>query len=202
MFLYGMIFNKKLILERAGRNMREKALTVLKQYNKSEALIRHALSVEAVMRYFAAQAGADVEYWGAVGLLHDVDYEMYPQQHCIKAAELLREAGYDDAFIHAVVSHGYGLCVDVKPEQYMEKVLFTTDELTGLIAATAIMRPSRSVLDLETKSVKKKFKDKSFAAGVNRDVVLQGCELLGMEIDAVIAACIESMRAVHEQIGL
>lgn len=182
--------------------MREKALSVLKQYNKSKALIRHALSVEAVMRYFAAKEGEDVEYWGAVGLLHDLDYEMYPEQHCIKSEELLREAGYDDAFIHAVVSHGFGLCVDVKPTLTMEKVLFTTDELTGLIAATAIMRPSRSVMDLETKSVKKKFKDKSFAAGVNREVILQGCDMLAMELDAVITACIEAMRTAHEEIGL
>lgn len=182
--------------------LREKALSVLKQYNKSEALVRHGLAVEAVMRYFAEQAGEDVEYWGAVGLLHDVDYEMYPEQHCKKAPEMLRENGYDDAFVHAVISHGYGLCVDVEPTLYMEKVLFTVDELTGLIAATALMRPSRSVMDTEVKSVKKKFKDKSFAAGVNREVVLKGCEMLGMELDDVIERSILGMRTAAVAIGL
>ncbi len=182
--------------------MREKALSVLKQYNKSEALIRHGMSVEAVMRYFAAEANEDVEYWGAVGLLHDVDYEMFPEAHCIKAVELLKDAGYDDAFIRAVISHGYGLVTDVEPSKYMEKVLYTIDELTGLIAATAIMRPSRSVLDLETKSVKKKFKDKGFAAGVNRDVVNSGCAMLGKELDEIIAKCIDGMRSAAADIGL
>lgn len=182
--------------------MREKALSVLNEYNKNEALIRHALSVEAVMRYFASEANEDVEYWGAVGLLHDVDYERYPTEHCVKAVDILKGAGYDDEFIHSVVSHGYGICSDAKPNKYMEKVLYTTDELTGLIAATAIMRPSRSVMDLEAKSVKKKFKDKSFAAGVDRDVVLKGCEMLGAELDDIMTKCIEAMREAHESIGL
>lgn len=182
--------------------MRNKALCVLKQYNQNEALIRHALSVEAVMREFAAAAGEDVEYWGRVGLLHDVDYEQYPQAHCKKAPELLAAAGYDEAFIHAVVSHGYGLCADVEPLLYMEKVLYTVDELTGLIAATALMRPSRSVTDLEVKSVKKKFKDKAFAAGVNREVINTGCAMLGMELDDVIGRCISGMQKVAQDIGL
>lgn len=182
--------------------MREKAMSVLKQYNKSEALIRHGIAVEAVMRYFAAEAGEDVEYWGAVGLLHDVDYEMYPEEHCKKAPELLRAAGYDDAFIHAVISHGHGLVVDAEPTLYMEKVLFATDELTGLIGAAALMRPSKSVMDIEVKSVKKKFKDKSFAAGVNRDVILRGCQNLGMELDEVINKCILGMRTKAAEIGL
>lgn len=182
--------------------MREKALSVLRQYNENEALIRHAMSVEAVMRAFAAEAGEDVEYWGAVGLLHDVDYEKYPEEHCKKAPELLQAAGYDEAFIHAVVSHGYGLVTAVEPQLYMEKVLFATDELTGLIAATAIMRPSKSVMDLEVSSVKKKFKDKKFAAGVNRDVVRQGCEMLGLELDTVMEKCIAGMRENHEALGL
>ncbi|HHU63506.1 MAG TPA: HDIG domain-containing protein [Clostridiales bacterium] len=182
--------------------MREKALSVLKKYNKNEGLIRHALAVEAVMRYFASEAGEDVDYWGAVGLLHDVDYEMYPDQHCRKAPEILRSEGYDDAFIHAVISHGHGQLVDAEPKLYMERVLFAVDELTGLIAATALMRPSKSVMDLKVKSVKKKFKDKRFAAGVNRDVIQKGCENLGMELDDLINKCILGMRTVAEEIGL
>lgn len=182
--------------------MREKAMSVLKQYNKNEALIRHGIAVEAVMRYFAAEAGENVDYWGAVGLLHDVDYEMYPDEHCKKAPELLKAAGYDDAFIYAVISHGHGLVVDAEPKLYMEKVLFAIDELTGLIGAAALMRPSKSVMDIEVKSVKKKFKDKRFAAGVNRDVILQGCKNLNMELDDVIYKCILGMRSVAAEIGL
>jgi putative nucleotidyltransferase with HDIG domain len=182
--------------------MREKALSVLKKYNQHEALIRHGMAVEAVMRYFAAEAGEDPEYWGAVGLLHDIDYEMFPDEHCKKAPELLKAEGYDDAFIHAVVSHGYGLVVDVEPKLYMEKVLFTIDELTGLIAAAALMRPSRSVMDIEVSSVKKKFKDKSFAAGVNREVILQGCQNLNLDLDVVISKCILGMRTAAADIGL
>ena len=182
--------------------MREKALELLKQNNENEALVRHGMAVESIMRYFAARAGEDVEYWGAVGLLHDVDYGKYPEEHCVKCVELLQQAGYDEDFIHAVVCHGYGLVTDVKPERYMEKVLYTVDELSGLITAAAIMRPSRSVMDLEVKSVKKKFKDKHFAAGVDRSVILNGCEMLGMELDNVIAMCIEGMRERHEELGL
>ena len=182
--------------------MIEKALAVLKQYNQSEALIRHGRAVEAVMRHFAGQAGEDQEYWGAVGLLHDVDYEMYPEEHCKKAPELLKAAGYDDSFIHAVISHGHGLVVDAEPALYMEKVLFAVDELTGLIGAAALMRPSKSVLDIEVKSVKKKFKDKSFAAGVNREVILQGCANLNLELDFVINECILGMRKAAAEIGL
>ena len=182
--------------------MREQALAVFRQHNESEALYRHALAVEAVMRAFAAEANEDVEYWGTVGLLHDVDYEKYPDQHCKVAPELLKNAGYDDAFIHAVVSHGYGLCADVEPTLYMEKVLYTIDELTGLIGAAALMRPSRSVMDIEVKSVKKKFKDKGFAAGCNREVILNGCTMLNLELDDVIARCISGMQTVASDIGL
>ncbi len=182
--------------------MREKALALLKEYNQNEALVRHGLQVEAIMRHYAAQAGEDVEYWGCVGLLHDVDYEKFPEQHCKKAVEILKENDYDNAFIHAVVSHGFGLVCDVEPELYMEKVLFTIDELSGLINAAAIMRPSKSVMDLEVKSVKKKFKDKRFAAGVDRQIILDGCQRLGVELDQVIEACIVGMRANHEEIGL
>lgn len=182
--------------------MREKAISVLKKYNKNEALIRHGMAVEAVMRYFASEAGEDAGYWGIVGLLHDIDYKMYPDEHCKKAPELLKAEGYDDEFIHAVVSHGYGLVVDVEPTLYMEKVLFTIDELTGLIGAAALMRPSKSVMDIEVSSVKKKFKDKRFAAGVNRDVILQGCLNLNMELDDVINKCILGMRTAAPEIGL
>lgn len=182
--------------------MREKALALLKEYNESQALVTHGLAVEAIMRHYAAKAGEDVEYWGCVGLLHDVDYEKYPEEHCKKAVEILQAAGYDEAFIHAVVSHGYGLVSDVEPQLYMEKVLYTVDELSGLINATAIMRPSRSVMDLEVKSVKKKFKDKKFAAGVNREVILDGCQRMGAELDEVINECILGMRENHEALGL
>lgn len=182
--------------------MREKALALLKQWNESEALVKHGLQVEAIMRHYAQAAGEDPEYWGCVGLLHDVDYEKYPEEHCKKAVEILGDAGYDGAFIHAVVSHGFGLCSDAEPELYMEKVLYTIDELSGLINATAIMRPSKSVTDLEVKSVKKKFKDKKFAAGVDRQIILDGCQRLGAQLDDVIEQCILGMRANHQEIGL
>lgn len=188
-------------LER-GVTVREKALEVLRKYNKSEALIRHALAVEGVMRHFAAKAGEDVDYWGTVGLLHDIDYEMFPDEHCKKAPELLKEVGYNDTFINSVISHGYGLVSDVKPEAYMEKVLFAADELIGLIGAAALMRPSKSVMDIEVKSVIKKFKDKSFAASVSREVILKGCEGLGIELDSLVQDCILGMRDVAKEIGL
>lgn len=182
--------------------MREKAFALLQEYNQNQALVVHGLAVESIMRHFAAKAGEDVEYWGCVGLLHDVDYEKYPEEHCKKAVEILQGAGFDEGFIRAVVSHGYGLVCDVEPQLYMEKVLYTVDELSGLINAAAILRPSHSVMDLEVKSVKKKFKDKKFAAGVNREVILDGCKRLGMELDEVIAQCIEGMRENHEALGL
>jgi len=182
--------------------LKEKALEVLKQYNKSLALVRHGIGVGGVMGYFSKELGEDVDYWTAVGILHDVDYEMFPNEHCLKAPELLREAGYDDDFIHAVVSHGYGLVVDIEPTLYMEKVLYTIDELTGLIGAAALMRPSKSVMDIEIKSVKKKFKDKAFAASINREVILDGCKRLDMELDIVIDKCIQGMRCVAKEIGL
>ncbi|MCI9552456.1 MAG: HDIG domain-containing protein [Acutalibacter sp.] len=187
--------------------MRQKALALLWEYNENEALVRHGMQVEAIMRHYARAAGEEnapegQEYWGCVGLLHDVDYEKYPEKHCKKAVEILQKAGYDEAFIHAVVSHGYGLVSDVEPQLYMEKVLYTVDELSGLINATAIMRPSKSVVDLEVKSVKKKFKDKKFAAGVDRQLILDGCARLGVELDQVIEECIQGMRENHEEIGL
>ncbi|MEH2936195.1 HDIG domain-containing metalloprotein [Acutalibacter sp. KK004] len=182
--------------------MREKAFALLQEYNQNPALVVHGMAVEAIMRHYAEKAGEDVEYWGCVGLLHDVDYERYPEEHCKKAVEILQNAGYDEGFIRAVVSHGYGLVCDVEPQLYMEKVLYTVDEMSGLINAAAILRPSHSVMDLEVKSVKKKFKDKKFAAGVNREVILDGCKRLGAELDEVIAECIAGMRENHEALGL
>ncbi|HWQ50728.1 MAG TPA: HDIG domain-containing protein [Terriglobales bacterium] len=181
---------------------RDEAIAIWKKYNTDEALYRHALAVEGVMRYFAKKMGGDVELWGVVGLLHDLDYQLYPEEHCFKARELLEAEGVDEVIIRAVQSHGYGLVNDVTPQSDMEKTVFTIDELTGLVAANAVMRPSKSVLDMEVKSLKKKFKDKHFAAGVNRDVIVQGCEMMGMELDAVMEDVIMGMREVAEEIGL
>ncbi len=181
---------------------RQDALATLQTYTKSDALIRHAYAVEGVMRYFARELGEDEEYWGIVGLLHDVDYEQWPEEHLKVAPRLLKEAGFGEDVVHAVLAHGWGLCSDVKPERKMEIVLYTIDELTGLITAAAYMRPSRSVMDMEVSSVKKKFKDKGFAAGVDRDVIKNGCELLGMPLEDVIQKSILGMRDVHEALGL
>ena len=181
---------------------RAEAYELLLEFNKNESLVKHALTVEAVMRHFAELLGEDQEKWGIVGLLHDIDYEMYPEQHCIKAREILAERNWPEEYIHAVVSHGWKLCCDVEPIEKMEKVLYTIDELTGLIAATAIMRPSKSILDMEVKSVKKKWKQKSFAAGVNREVIEEGAAMLGMELDQVIEETIKGMQKVAEEIGL
>jgi len=180
----------------------QKARALFERYNQSDSLRKHGASVRGVMRHYAEKLGEDVEYWGIVGLLHDLDYEQYPEQHCAKSAEILREDGYDEAFVHAVVSHGWGLCSDVAPEHMMEKVLYATDELTGLITACAYMRPSKSVMDLEVKSVKKKFKSPAFAAGVDREVIKKGAELLDVELDELIRETILGMREVAEEIGL
>ena len=181
---------------------RAAALELLQEFNKNDSLVKHALTVESVMRHFAGLLGEDEEKWGIIGLLHDIDYEMYPEQHCIKAKEILTERGWPEDYIHAVLSHGWKLCSDVEPTAKMEKVLYTIDELTGLIAATAIMRPSRSILDMEVKSVKKKWKQKSFAAGVNREVIEEGAALLGMEMDTIIEETINGMKKAAEEIGL
>lgn len=181
---------------------REEAMNILRQHVNAEHLVRHALTVEAVMRYFAAMYGEDVEKWGNIGLLHDIDFEKYPDEHCHKVRELLEPLGFPEEYLHAIESHGYGLVNDVEPVDRMEKVLFATDELTGLIAATALMRPSRSILDLELSSVKKKWKTKGFAAGVNRDVVLQGAAMLGLELDELILHTIKGMQTAAEEIGL
>jgi len=181
---------------------REEALELFKKYNKSQSLLIHALTVEAVMRHFAELFNEDKEKWGIIGLIHDIDYEMYPDEHCIKAREILVENNFPEDYIHAVQSHGWQICVDVEPVERMEKVLYTIDELTGLISATALLRPSKSVLDLTVKSVKKKWKQKSFAAGVNREVIEKGAELLGMDLDTIIEETIKGMQTVAKEIGL
>ena len=175
---------------------REQAYGLLTRYNHEPFHIQHALTVEGVMRWYANELGHgdEADFWAIVGLLHDVDFELYPEQHCIKAPELLREGGTSEEMIHAIVSHGYGLCVDVKPELEMERVLFAADELTGLIGAAARMRPSKSVSDMELSSLKKKFKDKKFAAGCSRDVIRNGAEMLGWELDTLLERTIQAMR--------
>lgn len=181
---------------------RDQAWEILTEYTKSEALIKHALAVEAVMRHFAELAGEDQEKWGVVGLIHDFDYEKYPDQHCKKAEEILREKGINEEYIHAVCSHGWGICSDIEPQSRMEKTLYAIDELTGLIVATCLMRPSKSVLDLKVKSVKKKFKQKSFAAGVDRDIITRGCEMLGADLNDIIGETITGMQSIAEEIDL
>lgn len=180
---------------------REKALEILKKYNKEEFHIRHALTVEGVMKYFAKQQGEDIEYWGNIGLLHDVDFELYPEEHCKKCIELLKKDNVDESIINSICSHAYGICSDVEPEHIMEKILFATDELTGLIWATAKMRPSQSVQDLEVSSLKKKFKDKKFAAGCSREIIKQGAEMLGWELDELFEKTILAMRENEEDIN-
>ena len=181
---------------------RENAWTLLTQYNDDEALLRHALAVEGVMRHFARLYGEDEQRWGIVGLLHDLDYQRYAQQHCHKTMEILREAGWSEPVARATASHGYGVCCEIEPKSQMEKVLYTVDELTGLIYATALMRPSRSVMDLTLKSVMKKYKQPSFAAGVKRELIERGAALCGLERDKVIEETILGMREVAGAIGL
>ncbi|QNL43660.1 hydrolase [Oscillibacter hominis] len=182
---------------------REAALALLRKYNAEPFHIQHALTVEGVMRWYAGDLGfgGDAEFWATVGLLHDVDFEKWPEEHCVKAPELLKEAGCSEEFIHAVCSHGYGLCSEVRPEAEMEKVLFASDELTGLIGAAARMRPSKSCQDMELASLKKKFKDKKFAAGCSRDVIRQGAEMLGWELDTLLEKTLEAMRSCEESIS-
>lgn len=176
---------------------RDEAFTLLKEYNTEPFHIKHALTVEGVMRYFAKELGYadEEEFWGIVGLLHDLDFEKYPEQHCIKEQEIMRERGLDERIIHATASHGYALTVDIKPEHEMEKVLYAVDELTGLIGAVALMRPSKSVSDLELKSVKKKYKNLNFAAGCSREVIECGADMLGWSLDDLISKTILAMRA-------
>ena len=179
---------------------REQAFALLKKYNAESFHIRHALTVEGVMRWYAREQGygQEEEYWGITGLLHDIDFEQYPDQHCRKAPELLREGGVGEDMIRSVCSHGYGLCSDIEPEHQMEKVLFATDELTGLIGAAALMRPSKSVMDMEVKSLKKKFKDKRFAAGCSREVITRGAELLGWDLDTLMDRTLTAMKEMAQ----
>ncbi|MBN2513285.1 MAG: HDIG domain-containing protein [Sedimentisphaerales bacterium] len=181
---------------------RDEAFALLQKFNSDESLIRHALAVEGVMRYFAQKYGEDSEKWGIIGLVHDLDYQQYPNQHCTKTAEILTAHRWPEDYVRAVVSHGWGICSDIEPLEKMEKVLYAVDELTGLVAATALVRPSRSVLDMESKSIKKKWKDKSFAAGVNRDVIQKGAEMLGMELADLFQETIAGMRNIAQEIGL
>lgn len=181
---------------------REDALELLKKYNKEPFHIQHALTVEGVMKWYANELGygEDAEFWGIVGLLHDIDFEEYPDEHCIKAPELLREAGVGEDIIHGVCSHGYELTVDIKPEHEMEKVLYAVDELTGLIGAAALMRPSKSVQDMEVKSVKKKYKSANFAAGCSREVIQKGADMLGYDLSELIEKTILAMRSCEQDI--
>jgi len=180
----------------------DEALSLFKEFNKSESLLKHAYSVEGVMRYMARKMGEDEEKWGIIGLMHDLDYERFPEQHCKKTAEILKEQGWPEEYIRAVVSHGWGICSDVEPQTEIEKVLYAIDELTGLITAVALIRPSKSVADLEAKSVMKKWKDKAFAAGVNRSVIESGVAMLGVELGDLITDVIMGMRQVADKIGL
>lgn len=183
---------------------REEAWDLLTEYNKEEFHLKHARIVEGTMRYFAKELGFndEIDFWGIVGLLHDLDFGMYPEEHCTKSQEIMKERGLDERIIRATASHGYGICVDIKPELMMEKVLFAVDELTGLIGAVAIMRPSRSTLDLELGSVKKKFKTPKFAAGCSREVIEQGAAMLGWELDDLLQRTIEALREVEMTTGL
>ncbi|NOY37103.1 MAG: HDIG domain-containing protein [Chlorobi bacterium] len=181
---------------------RNEAFTLFRQYNKSESLTKHALAVEGVMRYMARKYNEDEEKWGIVGLVHDLDYEMYPEQHCKKSEEILRKAGWPEEYIRAVLSHGWGIVTDVEPLSRMEKVLYAVDELTGLVVTSALVRPSKSVLDMKAKSVRKKWKDKRFAAGVNRGVIEKGAEMLDVELTDLITDTIMGMREVAGEIGL
>ena len=181
---------------------RESALELLKQYNKTESLIRHALAVEGVMRYMAKKSGEDEDKWGIIGLIHDLDYEMYPEQHCKMTEKILVENNWPTEYIRAVMSHGWGLVTETEPVTKLEKTIFAMDELTGLVATSALVRPSKSVLDMEARSVKKKWNDKRFAAGVDRSVIEKGADMLGVNIEELITDCIMGMRTVAEEIGL
>lgn len=181
---------------------REDAFLLLKKYNQKESLIRHALAVEAVMAHFAKRFNEDEEKWRVIGLVHDLDYERYPDEHCKKCVDLFREHNWPEDYIRAVISHGWGICTDVKPETHLEKTLYAIDELTGLVASAALVRPSKSILDITAKSVKGKFKDKSFAAGVDREVIKKGAEFLGMDLSELMTEVIRGMQPVAAEIGL
>ena len=181
---------------------REQALSLLKKYNSNDSLINHALAVEAVMRYIAKKLGEDEEVWGVIGLIHDLDYEKFPDQHCSKTREILEENNWPQEYIRAVVSHGWGICSDVEPQTTLEKTLYAIDELTGLVAATALVRPSKSVMDVEPKSVRKKWNQKAFAAGADRSIIEKGAQMLGVELSELIKDTIMGMRTVAKEINL
>lgn len=180
----------------------DEALSLFKEFNQNESLLKHAYCVEGVMRYMARKGGEDEEKWGIVGLMHDLDYERFPEQHCRKTQEILEERGWPEEYVIAIVSHGWGICNDVEPQSKMEKTLYAIDELTGLISAVAIIRPSRSVADLEARSVMKKWKEKAFAAGVNRSLIEKGAAMLGVELTQLVTDVIMGMRQVADRIGL
>lgn len=181
---------------------REDAFNLLRQYNQNESLIKHALAVEGVMRYFARKRGEDEDKWGIIGLIHDLDYEQFPDQHCRKTEEILREHDWPEEYVRAVISHGWGICTEVEPKSDVEKVLYAIDELTGLVVTSALVRPSKSVLDLNAKSVRKKWNEKRFAAGVDRSIIEKGAQMLGIELNELIIDTIMGMREVAEEIGL
>ena len=181
---------------------RELALALFRQYNKSDSLLKHAFAVEGVMKYMARKSGEDEEKWGIIGLVHDLDYEMYPEQHCTMTEKILRENLWPEEYIRAVLSHGWGLASDAEPVSLLEKTIYAIDELTGLVATSALVRPSKSVLDMEARSVRKKWNDKRFAAGVDRTVIEKGASMLGVSLDELITDCIMGMREVAEEIGL
>ncbi|MEI6143679.1 MAG: hydrolase [Mariniphaga sp.] len=181
---------------------RTEAFATLCEYNKQDSLVRHGLAVEAVMRHFATKAGEDVEKWGVIGLCHDLDYEQFPEQHCTMTRTILEGRGWPESYIRAIVSHGWGICSETEPIHYMEKILFATDELTGLITASVYVRPSKSILDLTTKSVMKKWNTRAFAAGANRDVIAKGAAMLGITVEELVDETILGMQAFAEQIGL
>ncbi len=181
---------------------RDEAFELLTKYNKEESHIKHAIAVEGVMRYIARKLGEDEEKWGIIGLVHDLDYEQFPEQHCQITKTILEEAGWNEEYIRAILSHGWGTCTDVEPQSLLEKYLFAIDELTGLIIAVALVRPSKSLADLEVKSVKKKWKEKSFAAGANREIIQKGADMLGISLDELIQITIEGLRTVAKELGL
>ncbi|MCD4769597.1 MAG: HD domain-containing protein [Bacteroidales bacterium] len=181
---------------------RRDAMKLFKEFNKSESLLKHALSVEGVMRYMARKNNEDEDKWGVIGLIHDLDYEMYPEMHCTKTEEILKKNSWPEEYIRAVMSHGWNIVTDVEPLSKLEKTLYAMDELTGLVTTSALVRPSKSVMDIQVKSVKKKWKDKRFAAGVNRDIIEKGAGMLGVELSELINDCIMGMREVAEEIGL
>jgi putative nucleotidyltransferase with HDIG domain len=181
---------------------REEALSLFKKYNSSESLLKHALAVEGVMRYMAGKAGEDKDKWGVIGLVHDLDYEMYPDQHCKMTKQILEENGWPEEYVRAVISHGWGIVSDAEPLSLLEKTLYAVDELTGLVTTSALVRPSKSVMDMEARSVKKKWTDRKFAAGVDRSVIEKGAAMLGVSLDNLITDCIMGMREVAEDIGL